>query len=259
MIPNTDPSLSRAPRDMDTAEWQARVQLAAAYRLTARLGMDDLIWTHISARVPGRHDQFLMNPNGWLFDEITASSLVKVDVEGRPVDDERFKVNAAGFTIHSALHRARPDVDCVVHTHTAPGMAIAALECGLLPLNQVGMRFYRRVGYHDYEGVSLDLSERERIVQSIGEHKHLILRNHGLITTGRSVAEAFVRMYLLNRACEVQLATQGAGQPIVLPSHETCEHAARQQEGHMERTEYLDRIWTALLRLADRDGTDYRM
>ena len=259
MISTTDPHLNRAPRNIDPAEWQTRVQLAAAYRLTAKLGMNDLIYTHLSARVPGRHDQFLINPHGWFFDEITASCLVKIDTEGNHIGEQRFKVNAPGFTIHSALHRARPDVECVVHTHTQPGMAVAALECGLLPLNQVAMRFFRRVGYHDYEGLSLDLSERERIVQSMGEHKSLILRNHGLLTTGRSVAEAFVRMYQLNRACEIQLATMATGQKIVVPSDDVCEHAARQGESALERsTEYLDRIWTALLRLIDRDGPDYR-
>ncbi|CAG2137114.1 L-fuculose phosphate aldolase [Cupriavidus yeoncheonensis] len=259
MNSNPDPHLNRIPRNMDPAEWKTRVELAAAYRMTAKLGMNDLIFTHISARVPGRHDQFLLNPHGWFFDEITASSLVKIDVDGNPVDDERYKVNAPGFTIHSALHRARPDVECVVHTHTKAGMAVAAMECGILPLNQVGMRLYNRVGYHDYEGLALDLSERERIVQSMGPHHHLILRNHGLLTTGRSVAEAFVRMHAMNKACEIQIETLSAGQKLVMPPPEVCEHAARQIGDAGERgAENLDRLWTALLRLIDRDDTGYR-
>lgn len=259
MISTTDPHVNRAPRNISAEEWNCRVQLAAAYRMTAKLGLSDLIYTHISARVPGTHDQFLLNPHGWFFDEITASSLVKVDVNGVPIGDDRFKVNAPGFTIHSSLHRARPDVECVVHLHTIPGMAVAAMECGLLPLNQVSMPFYNRIGYHDYEGLSLDLSERERIVASMGDKPYLILRSHGLLTTGRSVAEAFVRMYNMNRACEVQLAAMSAGQKLVVPPPEVCEHTARQAEDYENRsTVYLDRIWTALLRLVDRDGGNYR-
>lgn len=259
MISTTDPHINRAPRNMDAAEWNCRVQLAAAYRLTEKLGLSDLIYTHISTRVPGRHDQFLLNPHGWFFDEITASSLVKIDVDGNPVEDDRFKVNAPGFTIHSAMHRARPDVECVVHLHTIAGMAVSAMECGLLPLNQVSMQYYNRVGYHDYEGLSLDLSERERLVKAIGDKPYLILRNHGLLTTGRSVAEAFVRMYYLNRACEIQLATLSAGQKLVIPPPEVCEHTAQQLETYAKRdTVHLDRIWTALMRLVDRDGGSYR-
>jgi len=235
------------------------VQLAAAYRLAAKFQLTDLIYTHISARVPGRHDQFLLNPHGWFFDEITASSLVKIDTEGRPLDDARFEVNAAGFTIHSALHQSRSDVECVVHLHTTSGMAVAALECGLLPLNQISMQFFNRVSYHDYEGISLDLDERKRIVESLGDSNYLILRNHGLLTTGRSVAEAFTRMFYLNRACEIQVQTLSMGQKYVLPSATVCEHAAKQHDDYANlNTLHLDREWTALLRLLDRDGGDYQ-
>lgn len=259
MISTTDPHRNRKPGHISEPEWAVRVQLAAAYRLAARFQLTDLIYTHISARVPGRHDQFLINPHGWFFDEITASSLVKIDVDGRPVDDGRFEVNAAGFTIHSALHQAREDVECVVHLHTDAGMAVAALECGLLPLNQISMQFYNRVNYHDYEGISLDLDERERIVQSMGAANYLILRNHGLLTTGRSVAEAFTRMYYLNRACDIQVRTLSMGQKVVLPSPEVCEHAARQHDDYAYLdTVHLDREWTALLRWLDREGGDYR-
>jgi len=258
MISTSDPHINRKPRNISQAEWDARVQLAAAYRLAAKFELTDLIYTHISVRVPGTNDQFLINPHGWFFDEITASSLVKIDVNGKPIGDDRFEVNAAGFTIHSALHQARHDVECVVHLHTMYGMAVAAMECGLLPLNQISMQFYNRVAYHDYEGISLDLDERQRIVKSIGEKDYLILRNHGLLTTGRSVAEAFTRMYYLNKACEIQVATLSAGQKVTIPSPEVCEHAAKQHDDYAYLdTVHLDREWTALLRLLDRDGGGY--
>lgn len=258
MISTTDPHRNRKPLNIPQDEWATRVQLAAAFRLAAKFGLTDLIYTHISARVPGRHDQFLINPHGWFFDEITASSLVKIDVNGHPLADARFEVNAAGFTIHSALHQARADVECVVHLHTDAGMAVAALECGLLPLNQISMQFYDRVKYHDYEGISLDLDERRRIVQSMGDAQYLILRNHGLLTTGRSVAEAFTRMFYLNRACEIQVKTLSMGQPYILPSAAVCEHAARQHDDYANLdTVHLDREWTALLRLLNRDGDAY--
>ncbi|GKW48730.1 class II aldolase/adducin family protein [Halomonas sp. NCCP-2165] len=259
MISSTDPNRNRIPSNISPDEWEARVQLAAAYRLAARFGLTDLIYTHLSVRVPGTTDQFLINPHGWFFDEITASSLVKIDTEGRPIDDQRFEVNAAGFTIHSALHQARHDVECVVHLHTTAGMAVAALECGLLPLNQISMQFYNRVAYHDYEGISLDLDERERIVSSIGDSNFLILRNHGLLTTGRSVAEAFTRMFYLDKACDIQVKTLSMGKQVTIPSQEVCEHAAKQHDDYAYLdTVHLDREWTALLRLLDRDGEDYR-
>jgi ribulose-5-phosphate 4-epimerase/fuculose-1-phosphate aldolase len=259
MISTTDPHINRKPRDISSDEWDTRVQLAAAYRLAAKFGLTDLIYTHISARVPGTHDQFLINPHGWLFDEITASSLVKIDVDGSPVGDERFEVNAAGFTIHSALHQARQAAECVVHLHTTAGMAVAAMECGLLPLNQISMQFYNRVAYHEYEGISLELNERERIVKSVSDKDILILRNHGLLTIGRSIAEAFSRMFYLNRACEIQVATLAAGQKLSIPSAEVCGHAAKQHDDYAYLdTVHLDREWTALLRLLERDGGDYR-
>lgn len=259
MISSSDPHRNRKPGHISEEEWATRVQLAAAYRLAAKFRLTDLIYTHISARVPGRHDQFLINPHGWFFDEITASSLVKIDLDGKPIDDDRFEVNAAGFTIHSALHQARQDVECVAHLHTTAGMAVAALECGLLPLNQISMQFYNRVSYHDYEGISLELDERERIVQSMGDAHYMILRNHGLLTTGRSVAEAFTRIFYLNRACEIQVATLSMGQKYTLPSAAVCEHAAKQHDDYAYlNTVHLDREWTALLRLIDREPNDYR-
>ncbi len=239
-------------------EWSVRVQLAAAYRLMARFGMTDLIYTHLSARVPGDAEHFLINPYGWLFEEITASSLVKIDLDGNPVDAGPTPINAAGFVIHSAVHAARSDVGCVMHTHTLPGMAVAAAECGLLPLNQMSMLFYERVAYHDYEGISLDLDERERLVRDLGDKCAMILRNHGLLTVGRTVPEAFSRMYYLDRACAIQLAALSMGPPVV-PPPEVCEHAARQHEQHAEPdSEHERREWDALLRLLDREDPSYR-
>jgi len=243
-------------QDVPAEEWGVRVALAAAYRLLARFGMTDLIYTHVSARNPAHPEQFLINPYGWLFEEITASSLVRVNPAGEPLG--RGELNPAGFTIHSAVYAARPDVACVVHTHTTAGMAVAASERGLLPLNQMGMLFYRRVAYHDYEGISLELDERERLARDLGEHRAMILRNHGLLTAGRSVPEAFSLMYYLNRACEIQVAAGALGAPSV-PPPEVCERAARQHEAHaQEGPEHLEREWAALLRLLEREDADYR-
>src|SRR5271154_2559614 len=174
-------------RDRVTAaEWQARVDLAACYRLAHHFGMTDLIYTHISARVPGPEEHFLINPYGLLFNEITASSLIKIDLDGAVVlkPDLDYPVNQAGFVIHSAVHAARPDVGCVMHTHTRAGMALSALECGLLPLTQTAMRFHGRIGYHEYEGPAVELDERQRLVANLGVHSAMILRNHGLLSAG---------------------------------------------------------------------------
>lgn len=234
------------------------MQLAAAYRLTAKLGMSDLIYTHISARVPGSDHHFLINPYGWLFDEITASSLVRIDLDGNPVGPSREPVNPAGFTIHSAIHSAREEAGCVMHTHTTAGMAVAASRAGLLPISQMSMQFYNHIAYHAYEGIALDLSERERLVRDLGGHSAMILRNHGLLTVGRSVPEAFSRMFYLNRACEIQVAAQSLGE-LIIPAPEICEHTARQYEGDGgSGREGLTREWTALLRLLDREDTGYR-
>lgn len=213
------------------AEQAVRRDLAATYRLIALLGMDDGIYTHISARIPGGHDHFLINPFGYLFSEVTASSLVKIDLDGKVIGPTTHEVNPAGFTIHSAIHAARSDAMCVLHTHTVGGVAVSSLERGLEPTNQWAFQFYNRVAYHDFEGLALDLDERFRIVRSLGPtHRSLILRNHGLLTIGRSVAEAFILMHNLERACRVQLAIQSSGRPIRAVSAEICEHTARQYE-----------------------------
>src|SRR5476651_1303943 len=215
-------------RNVDPQEWEVRCDLAAAYRLIAHFGMDDLIYTHLSARLPGKEHRFLLNPYGLMFDEITASSLVTVDPEGHAVEkDEESKINNAGFTIHSAVHMNRDDAQCVMHTHTTAGMAVAAQEQGLLPLNQISMEFYGRVAYHDYEGVALDLSEQQRLVQDLGDKPVLMLRNHGLLTVGETVSQAFLRMYYLEKACDIQIAAQACG-ALILPPAEVCAHTEQQ-------------------------------
>ncbi|MEM7653373.1 MAG: class II aldolase/adducin family protein [Pseudomonadota bacterium] len=227
---------NRTPSFSD-AEWAVRVDLAAAYRLIAHFEMDDSIYTHISARVP--HDgpaetdphHFLINPFGMLFGEVTASSLVKIDMDGNIVGDSDYGVNAAGFTIHSAVHMARHDVGCVLHTHTREGVAVSCQRDGLLPLNQWSLQFYNRIAYHDYEGIALDLEERERLIADLGDKWVMILRNHGLVTCGATVRGAFALMYNLNRACKAQIDIQSSGAPVIALSPDVCELTARQYEG----------------------------
>lgn len=249
-----DPEIRRAPLPVSDAERQVREDLAAAYRLVALCGMEDSIYTHISARVPGTEDQFLINPYGWLFREITASSLVKIDLQGRILDDSRVDVNPAGFTIHSAVHAARHDAACVLHTHTVAGVAVSSLAGGLQPCNQWSLQFYDRVAYHDYEGIALDHDERERLVADLGPSKQvLILRNHGLVTLGRTVAEAFILMLNLDRACRVQMAIQASGQATQPLSPEVCERTALQYESGASKAmagkpDPNLREWKALLR-----------
>src|SRR5262245_4860749 len=193
------------------AEWQARVDLAAMYRLTALYGWDDLVFTHISLRVPGPEHHFLINPYGFLFEEITASSLVKVDLAGNVVMETTYFINPAGFTIHSAVHEAREDAQCVFHTHVAHGVAVSAQKQGLLPISQQSIFPLAAIGYHNYEGVALNADEKIRLVSDLGTNQALILRNHGLLTVGRSAAEAFLYMYVLESACRIQIMAQSGG------------------------------------------------
>src|SRR5712672_3696188 len=186
-------------------EWKTRVDLAACYRLTAMYGMTEMIANHISCRVSGTHDHFLINPYGMLYEEIDASYLIKVDLDGNVLfNASDYGVNAAGFVIHSAIHMARHDVDCVAHTHTPAGMAVSAMECGLLPIAQTSMRFLH-VAYHDVEGIADDVDERERLIRDLGDHEAMILRNHGLLVVGRTVPSAFNVLFRLERACQVQI------------------------------------------------------
>src|SRR5215467_1124614 len=253
--------VAERPRAMDPEEWKVRVDLAACYRLIAHFGWDDLVLTHNSARVPGTTDQMLINPSGLMFDEITASNLLKVDMDGNLIEPSEYEPINAGVVIHSAVYLGRPEVRCVVHTHTEADIAVGALEEGLLPLSQWAMRFYKRLGYHDYEGVSLDMDERERLQQSLGRHPVLVLRNHGLLATGRNVAEAFSSTYHFERAAAAQLKIQAAaasGAKIVAPTADTCERQAVLFEGANMMRLQGEREWPALLRLADRLDPGYR-
>lgn len=244
-------------------ETRLRRELAAVYRLVAHYRMTDLVFTHISLRLPGPDHHFLINPYGLLFEEITASNLVKIDLDGNPVGPTEHPVNPAGFVIHSAIHAARPDAHCVLHTHTKAGCAVAAQKDGLLPLNQMSMEFHNRVGYHDYEGVALDLGEQRRLVEDIGGHPALVLRNHGLLTVGTTAAQAFLRMYYLDKACEIQISAQAGGAALVLPAEEVCEHTARQLAGESDGGDFQDDIgydlaWAAMLRLLERVAPGYK-
>ncbi len=239
-------------------EWETRCDLAGLYRLVAHFRMTDLIDTHISARVPNEPDHFLINRYGVLFHEMRASDLVKVDHEGNLLDPRLGpdSVNRAGFNIHSAIHAARADVNCVVHTHTAAGIAVSAQEEGLLPISQHALKYYGRLGYHDYEGIALNPDERGRLVRDLGAHQAMILRNHGLLAVGGSVAEAFNQLYFLERACQAQVRALAGGRPLRIPPQEVCELTARQSEDEIARDLHL-LAWASALRLLDGE-TDYR-
>ena len=240
---------------MSAEERQMRIDLAACYRLIAHYDMDDLFATHISARVPGPEEHFLLNPYGLLYTQITASNLVKVDLNGNIVQDTEYSINPAGFVIHSAIHAARPDAKCVIHTHTVAGMAVSVMEEGLLPLTQKSMRFYNRIGYHDYEGVADDLDERSRLVASLGKHGALILRNHGLLTCGGTVARAFFLMRNLEKSCKAQIAAMSSGAKLIKLSPNLMEHAATQFEGGVDGRA---NGWPSLLKMLDGIDPSYR-
>ena len=232
-------------------EWKIRVDLAAAYRLVAYHGWDDLIFTHMSARIPGPEHHFLLNPYNLMFEEVTASSLVKVDMQGNPVDPTPFITNPAGFTIHSALHMARPDAQAVIHLHTPHGQAVSAHSEGLLPLTQTAMLIREDVAYHDYEGVAVDLDERERLVANIGDKGAMLLRNHGTLAIGETVGEAFLKIYFLERACQAQILALSAGESLNRPPQGAPEVTA--QQGKMGLKLAAGALaWPALLRKAYR-------
>lgn len=233
-----------------------RLHLAAAYRLVAHFGLDDSIFTHISARAPKEEAEhgFLINPFGLRFDEVTASNLVTVDLDGNVLRDDYGKgINAAGFTIHSAVHAARPEVGCVLHTHTVAGVAISSMKDGILPLNQWSLQFHNRVAFHDYEGIALDLDERERLVADLGDAKAMILRNHGLLTCGGTVGEAFALMYNLERTCKAQLALLSSGAALNPVPDALAEFTTKQYESMTKdrgNPDIPDPEWEAYLRLA---------
>ena len=238
-------------------EWRSRVDLAACYRLIDHYGMSDLTGTHISARVPGEENAFLINPYGLFFEEITASSLIKVDLDGEVLSESDYPVNAAGYTIHSAVHEARHDVECVLHTHTRAGMAISALKCGMLPMSQHSARFIDNIGYHDYEGVATNLDERERLVRDLGETAMaLILHNHGLLTCGYNIPHAFWMMHKLERACQAQIDGMAAGTKTIEIAPTVQESTKEQFKG--KGTRNADLGWAGHLRRLDKLDPSYK-
>lgn len=240
---------------------QIRIDLAAAYRLIHRLGLDDSIYTHISARLPGPQHRFLINPYGLRFEEVTASNLVTVNLDGQVIDDPiGLGINPAGFTIHSAVHAARADAICVLHTHTVAGVAVSSQKDGLLPLNQWSMQFTDRLAYHDYEGIALDLDERQRLVADLGDKFVMVLRNHGMLTCGRSVAEAFKLMHNLERSCRAQLAIQSSGAAIMPLSAAVASKTAGQYASFYDSMEIAgkpDSEWAAFKRMLERTDPDF--
>ncbi|MDH4095430.1 MAG: class II aldolase/adducin family protein [Betaproteobacteria bacterium] len=252
------PKSSKPVRErVSREEWQVRVDLAAAYQLAAIYKWTDLIYTHFSARVPGTED-FLINAYGLMFDEITASNLVRIDAAGKVVDDPLdLGYNEAGFVIHGCVHEARPEIHCVIHTHTRAGVAVSAMKCGLLPISQHAMRVQRQVTYHDYEGIALNMSERERMAKNLGKaSRAMILRNHGLLALGETVREAFEVMYYLDCACQIQIDAMAAGlDNVQLMSRSAADTATEQFQRPDRPAAHKD--WPALLRMLERRGIDY--
>jgi ribulose-5-phosphate 4-epimerase/fuculose-1-phosphate aldolase len=232
-------------------EWAVRVDLACAYRMVAYYGWDDLIFTHLSARVPGPEHHFLLNPYQLMFEEVTASSLVKVDVNGNPVDPTPFITNPAGFTIHSAIHMAREDAQAVMHLHTPAGQAVSAHSEGLLPLTQTAMLVRGEIAFHEYEGVAVDLSERERLVADIGDKSLMLLRNHGTLAVGKTVGECFVKLYFFERACQAQIMALSAGEGLNHPPQGSPEITSEQGAAGLSVAANL-LAWPALKRKAYR-------
>ncbi len=230
-------------------EWETRQDLAAFYRTIPYFGWDDLIFTHISAKVPGADDEFLINPYGFLFDEITASNLVKVNLKGKILSDTNNFINPAGFTIHSAIHESREDAHCIVHLHSNDGVAVASLKDGLLPLSQTGMLVRSQIAYHDYEGVALFEEEKERLVKDLGEARLMILRNHGTLALGKNVAEAFTNIYFLEKACSYQVRALSGNLELNYPSEESIETTRQQGEGREMAAALL---WPAVKRKMER-------
>lgn len=243
---------------MEQTEQEVRRDLAATYRLVALYGWDDLIYTHISARVPNVKDQFFLNPYGMTFDEITASSLVKVDLDGNKVSDSPYDINPAGFTIHSAVHASGKDAHCVIHTHSDDGTAVAAQKDGLLPITQTAMVALEDIAYHDYEGIALEEDERERLVADLGDKHMMILRNHGLLTSGQSCADAFLRLFFLERACTMQIKALSAGKEgLNFPNQGVPEKTAGQSR-FSSANGIGNLAWGALLRKLDKADPSYK-
>ncbi|GJL86503.1 MAG: class II aldolase [Minwuia thermotolerans] len=248
---------SARPDGITAEEWQARLDLAACYRLIHMFGMDDLIYTHISARVPGPEEHFLINGFGLLYEEITASNLVKVDIEGNILSDSEWGINPAGYVIHSCIHREMPEIGCVLHTHTVAGTGVSAQEEGLLPLSQTSMLFTGQVAYHDYEGVALREEEQARMLADMGDKRIMILRNHGLLTVGETVQEAFLLMYYMEQACRMQVAAQSGGGKLTVPSPQVQQYVRDAASGGFGAG-VGQREFTALVRRLDRQDTSWR-
>ncbi len=243
---------------VSASEWQAREQLAAAYRLAARFGWTDHIFTHFSARVPGEEEHFLINAYGLTFHEVSASNLVKIDIAGDVIHDPLGRGhNLAGYVIHGAIHHARPELTCVLHTHTTAGVAVSAQRDGLLMLSQHAARFHGGVGYHDYEGFAFDRDEQQRLVRNLGDKRVLILRNHGLLTAGGSVAEAFHHLYFLERACASQIAAQSSGAVLTVPDDAVLTKTAAVYTQGLGGS-YTQRVWDAFVRELDQADPAYR-
>lgn len=252
------PTLGDASTRFSQEEWAVRVDLAAAYRLVAHFHWDDLVFTHITARVPGPEHHFLINPYGMLFDEITASSLVKIDMQGNKVGDNPWPINPAGFTIHSAIHAARHEVQCVLHTHTLNGIAVSAQQGGVLPLSQQSIFVLQNLAYHDYEGVALRADEKPRLVADMGNKNYLMLRNHGLLTVGRNVAEAFQAMYIFEATCAIQIRAQAGGGALIHVRQDIIDTAMEQAREVSNGMGPQQLIWPGLLRRLDRLDDSYR-
>lgn len=240
--------------EVSDREWQARVELAACYRLVNSYGMTDLIYNHITCRIPGT-EHLLINLYGLLYKEITASSLVKITLDGEIVQKQEtdYGINKSGYVIHGCIHAARPDVACVLHTHTRAGMAVAAMKCGVLPISQTAIRFMGHIGYHEYEGPAVDLAERERLVRDLGPHNAMVLRNHGLLTCGPSVPEAFNLMYQLEMSCRAQVDVMAAGAELAVPGANVLAHTAHLYQPGTRRP-YGVLEWPAMLRRLDAEG-----
>jgi ribulose-5-phosphate 4-epimerase/fuculose-1-phosphate aldolase len=239
-------------------EWQLRVDLAACYRLVAHFGWDDLVFTHISARVPGPEHHFLINPYGMTFDEITASSLVKIDLDARKVLDSPYEINPAGFVIHSAIHAARENAQCVLHTHSINGIAVSAQKHGVLPISQQAMLILGSLGYHDYEGVAVHPEEKPRLVRDLGDNTYLMLRNHGLLTVGPSVPDAFLAMYTFEATCMIQLRAMAGNSELISVDPKLIEINARAMKVVTRGTGGGALAWPAMLRKLDRIDSSFR-
>src|SRR6267142_2285860 len=255
--PATSQNSSTIRDQVSAEEWQVRVDLAAAYRLVAHYGWDDLIFTHISARVPGPEHHFLLNPYGMMFDEVTASNLVKVDLDGNKVMETPSFINPAGFTIHSAVHAAREDALCVMHLHTENGIAVSAQKNGLLPISQQSLFALSSLAYHNYEGLALNDDEKPRLVADLGDKDYMILRNHGLLTVGKTAGEAFLSMFVLERACRIQLLAQSGGVALLPVSDPILDKVASQLSA-VTVGQGAQLTWPGLLRKLDRIDPSYQ-